>query len=511
MVIQVDKSAEEPIRDQICRQITKLVRDGLLSSGEKLPSVRELATQLDVSRKTVHNAYEELVARNILETRHGSGTYVTEMPSIAVGDNLRTRAEMETSIENQPPMRWEPYRFHSEFFLVPPSRRQRGELVKFTQASPDPALFPFQRIKQVATNMHWYPKEFFFDVGHPQGYLPLIDHLEKEMALSGVPMAETENDILLTGGFQRALALVLDRILQPGQKVAVESPTYTGILNLLIAKNIHYVPIPVDDEGMDTDYLGTVLARDEVKAVITVPTYHNPTGACLSAERREHLLRLAIRYRVPVIEDDWARWLGYNGQTPPPLKSLDAGGYVIHIGTFSKCLLPGLRIGWVTAPSSIAEPLVYAKLGAESGEGYFLQALLYEFIIRGHFAKHLRKTVKEYRKRRDAMCRALDAYLPPGCTYLHPQGGFTVWVQLPEHLLSVPLLSLCREAGVEFLPAAYCMPSRQDTAALRLAFSRTSKEEIDSGIETLCAVIGDCIDRPGLLDSGARSWEDLRQ
>ncbi len=121
-----------------------------------------------------------------------------------------------------PPMSWEPYFFKSEFFGVPRSKRHTGDLIKFTQAYPDPSLFPFERIKQVATNMLWYPKEFFFDIGNPQGYQPLVEYLEKEMALSGVPMAEGQNDIILTGGFQRALALVLGRILKPGQKVAIE-------------------------------------------------------------------------------------------------------------------------------------------------------------------------------------------------------------------------------------------------------------------------------------------------
>ncbi|MBN2083174.1 PLP-dependent aminotransferase family protein [bacterium] len=509
MIIHIDRSSKEPIQDQIRRQVIKLVRDGLLAPGEKLPSVRELAKQLDVSRKTVHTAYENLSAENIIETRHGSGTYVTPLPSVVIGSNLGTRDEMETSIENQPPMRWEPYGFNSDFFLVPPSKSKAGKLIKFTMASPDPGLFPFARIKQVTTNMLWYPKEFFFDVGHPQGYLPMIDHLEKEMALNGIPMAETENDILLTGGFQRALTLVLDRLLKPGQKVAIESPTYTGIMNLLIAKGIEYVPIPVDDEGMDTDYLGTVLTRDNIKAVITVPTFHNPTGICMSTARREHLLRLAIRFRVPIIEDDWARWLGFDGPTPPPLKTLDAGGYVIYIGTFSKCLLPGLRIGWICAPSPFALTLVYAKLGAESSEAYFQQALLYEFIVRGHFIKHLRKTNKEYRKRRDTMCRVLDEHLPAGCSFHRPKGGFTIWVKLPPKVLSVPLLSMSRELGVDFLPAPFCLPSRKDTAALRLAYSRSSESEIEEGVKILCNLIRDCIDDPKLLDSGAKSWEEL--
>jgi DNA-binding transcriptional MocR family regulator len=508
MNIHIDKESKEPIHAQIRRQIARLVRDGLLSAGEKLPSVRELSKLLNVSRKTVHTAFEELSAENIIESRQGSGTFVTSLPRVATGANLRTRAEMETSIENQPPMRWEPYHFRSDFFLIPPSRKKPEQLIKFTQANPDPALFPFQRIKQVATNMLWYPKEFFFDVGHPQGYLPLIDHLEKEMALNGIPMAETENDIILTGGFQRGLTLVLDRLLEPGQKVAIESPTYTGILNLLIAKGIDYVPIPVDEEGIDTEYLAGVMARDEIKAVVVVPTYHNPTGISMSCDRREHLLRLAIRHRIPIVEDDWARWLGYEDATPPPLKALDAGGYVIHIGTFSKCLLPGLRIGWITAPASIALPLVRAKLGAESGEGYFLHALLYEFILRGHFAKHLRKTLKEYKKRRDAMCRALDEHLPDGCNYHYPHGGFSIWVELPEHIKSLPLLARARDAGVEFLPAAYCMPSRKDSSAFRLSFSRNTIDEIKSGIETLCYILGECIDSPGLINAGLKSWED---
>jgi len=251
-----------------------------------------------------------------------------------------------------------------------------------------------------------------------------------------------------------------------------------------------------------------VMARDEIRAVITVPTFHNPTGATLTCERREHLLKLAIRHRVPIIEDDWARWLGYEGTTKPPLKALDAGGYVIHIGTFSKCLLPGLRIGWITAPAQIAEPLVYAKLGAESGEGYFTQALLYEFIIRGHFAKHLRKTLKEYKKRRDAMCRTLDECLPEGCSYQPPQGGFCVWVKLPKRLLSLPLLQRALREGVEFLPAAYCMPSRKDAPALRLSFSRTSVSDIKAGIRQLCYVIKECIDKPGLLNTGLEEWEE---
>src|SRR5205085_3922789 len=120
----------------------------------------------------------------------------------------------------------------------------------------------------------------------------------------------------------------------------------------------------------------------EVRAVITIPTFHNPTGITMSQSRREHLLRLAARHRLPIVEDDWGRLLRYEGEAPPPLKAMDAGGYVIHLGTFSKSFLPGLRIGWITSPAALAVPLVGAKMGSDRGDSFFMQALLYEFILK---------------------------------------------------------------------------------------------------------------------------------
>ena len=509
MNLSINKNSSEPVYEQIGRQIADLVRDGLLAAGEKIPSVRELARALGVSVKTVYTAYEELAAQNIIETRHGSGTFVTAQPGVVSGANLRTREEMGGPLTELPPMRWEPYYFKSEFFGVPRSKRHHDDLIRLTLASPDPSLFPFERIKQIATTMLWYPKEFFFDVGNPQGYQPLVEYLEKEMALAGVPMAQGENDIILCGGFQRALSLVLSRIIKPGQKVAIESPNYSNLLNLLMAQEIPLEAIPMDANGMDTEYLAGVLSRGEVRAIITIPTYHNPTGVTMSTERREHLIRLAARHRVPIIEDDWGRQLRFEGEAPPPLKAMDPGNYVIHIGTFSKCFLPGLRLGWITCPAQLSIPLVRAKAGADVGDSYFLQALLHEFILKGHFAKHMRKTLKEYKLRRNAMCRALKENLPAECSFRVPNGGLSVWLQLPSEMSSLALLSLARDAGVEFLPGAFCMPDRKDTPALRLSFSRNAVEDIDTGVKALCSVIADCIDDPKLLQSGAKSYEDL--
>jgi DNA-binding transcriptional MocR family regulator len=511
--ITVDKTSSEPVYEQIRRQVEDLVRQGLLASGTRIPSVRELAQRLGVTKNTVGAAYDELSARRLIETRHGSGTFVTSQLDVVNGNgngvNLHRRQEMATDLVDFPPMRWEPYFFSSDFFGMPRSRSHGDGLIRFTQAYPDPALFPFDRIKQVSANMLWSPKDYFFDLGNPQGYQPLVEYLEKEMALAGVPMAEGQNDIIITSGFQRALSLLLDFLVQPGQKVAIEAPCYVQLLNLLIAKRVGYVAIPVDSQGMDTEYLAGVLARGEVHAVITIPSFHNPTGVCMSLPRREHLLRLAMQHRVPIIEDDYGRHLRYEGRDDCLLKSLDPGGYVIHVGTFSKCFMPGLRLGWITCPSAIAVQLVRAKAGADHGDSYFLQALMYEFIAKGHFDRHLRRSRKEYKRRRDVLCDTLARCLPPECRFRVPQGGFSLWVELPEGMSSLQLLALAREAGVDFLPAAFMMPDRSDAPALRLSFARLAPEEIEQGARKLCTVIDDCIKRPDLLTAGFQAYKDL--
>lgn len=501
MIIQLNPASSEPAYTQVAAQIQQLIRDGLLEAGTKLPSVRSLARQLGVSVTTIHAAYDLLAAERLVDTLQGSGTYVTAQVGAATGLNLRTRAELNNGQDEYEPMDWSPFAFDRKFFLIPPYKHNNGNLIRFTKASPDPTLYPFKKIKQTVTNMLWSPQELFFDRGHPQGYLPLVEYLEKEMALAGVPMAEGENDIIITNGFQRALSVILRMLVKRGAKVAVEAPTYSAILNLLIAERIGYVAIPMDSQGMDTDYLAAALKRENISAVISIPTYHNPTGFTLSPSRRAHLTELSAKHKVPIIEDDWGRRLRYEGESPPPLKAIDPGGYVIHIGTFSKCFLPGLRLGWVTCPSELARNMVYAKLGADQGDSYFLQALMYEFIAKGYFDQHLRKSIKEYKRRRNAMVKALREQLPAGCSFNEPQGGFSIWLKLPPGIKSLPLLELSRQAGVDFLPAAYCMPDRQDTSALRLTFSRTPLEDIPAGIEILCDTIKRCIEDPRMLDT----------
>lgn len=509
MHIGLDRSSKVPLYRQVIEQIAGWVQGGELPPGASLPSVRQLSRDLGIGIRTVRQAYDELKASGLLEARPGGGTFVADRPAGAVLS--AEREEMLAGLGEPPPMVWEPYKFDSDFFGLPRYRGKDGPAIDLSRAQPDPALFPFERIKAVVRDMLWNPREFFFDRGHAQGYQPLVEWLEHEMSLAGVDMRPGVNEILLMGGFQRALSLLLDMLAGRGEQVAVESPTYASILNLLIAKGIQYKGVPVDGGGMDTEYLAQLLAKERIKAIITVPTYHNPTGTVLTSERRQHLLRLAVQHRVPIIEDDWGRPLRYTGKAVPPLKALDSGGYVFHVGSFSKTFLPGLRIGWITVPGDIAVTLMRAKLAADKGDSGFLQVLLHEFILKGHYDKHLRRSVKIYKARRQAMLTALKRQMPEGVSWIEPPGGLSVWVRLPRGVQSVPLLMLCRDEGLSFAPASLFMPGKADAAALRLSFSRADEQQIGEGVQTLASVLGGVLDNPEKLARLSTSYQDIMQ
>ncbi|HES57990.1 MAG TPA: PLP-dependent aminotransferase family protein, partial [Firmicutes bacterium] len=309
MHIELDRRSKVPLYKQIINLVSGWIKSGDLPPGAALPSIRQLARDLGIGQITVRQAYDELTGRGLLVSRKGSGTFVADRPAgVVLGAE---REEQDTGAGAVPPMLWDPYKFDSGFFGMPRPAGTAKSNIDLSRAQPDPELFPFARIKSVVRDMLWDPKGFFFDRGHAQGYQPLIEWLEHEMTLCGIDMREGVNEIILTGGFQRGLTLVLDLLGAHKESVAIESPTFTGILNLLTAKGIDYHAVPVDGAGMDTDYLAQLLNKERINAIITVPTYHNPTGTVLSNERRQHLINLSMRHRVPIIEDDWGRALRY--------------------------------------------------------------------------------------------------------------------------------------------------------------------------------------------------------
>jgi DNA-binding transcriptional MocR family regulator len=516
MHIQIDKNAPVPLYRQIYAEVRRLIDSGLLAAGTRLPSSRELADQLGTSRKTVLIAFQELIADRYLESRPQSGTYVVDRSALAQikGEFASSGQDKTKSAEpaESEAMDWSQYQIPGDFFSLPPERKatkQSNTPISFIRAIPDSRLFPFEQIKQITQQLLWDPKAFFFDYGHPQGYQPLIEWLEKKEALSGTAMKPGENDVVVVSGFQQGLNLLLNLLLRPGDAVAVETPTYAAILNLLIARRIPYFGIPVDANGMQVDKLKSLLKRERIGALVSIPTFQNPTGTVMPIGRRRKLLEIAAEHQLPIIEDDWAQDLRYDGPEVPSLKSLDTTGNVIRLGSFSKIFLPGLRLAWAALPSELAVGLVRMKRGVDRGDSFFLQVIMHEFILKGYLDKHIRRTKRVYKARRDALLEAMEESFPKEITWTKPHGGFSLWVNLPPKLKSMALYHYCRERGVEFAVANFFWPGKSDASGFRLSWSLLEEGEIIDGAHRLGTALHEVLADGHKLDDLAKIYGEL--
>jgi len=512
MHIQIDKNAPVPLYRQIVAEVRRLIDAGLLAAGTRLPSSRELAEKLDVSRKTVLIAFQELIAERYLESRPQSGTFVVDRSALADISSEPARLEEEEEQAGEKIMDWEPYQIPGGFFSLPPQReatKQTTKPISFIKALPDSRLFPFEQIKQITQQLLWDPKAFFFDYGHPQGYQPLVEYIEQKEALAGVAMAPGKNDVVVVSGFQQGLNLLSNLIFRPGEAVIVEQPTYAAILNHLIARRIPYYGVPVDDKGMKVSEVEKILKKEKIGAILTIPTFHNPTGTVLPLNRRKKLIEIAAEHQVPIIEDDWARNLRYDGPDVPSLKSLDEPGVVIRLGSFSKIFLPGLRLAWVTLPSELAVPLVRMKRGCDRGDSFFLQVIMHEFILKGYLDKHIRRTKRIYKSRRDALLETMEETFPGELEWTKPHGGFSLWVNLPKKIKSLALYHYCRERGAEFAVANFFWPGKQDASGFRLSWSLLEEGEIIDGATRLGQSLKDVMKDHHILDDLAKIYGEL--
>jgi GntR family transcriptional regulator / MocR family aminotransferase len=244
--------------------------------------------------------------------------------------------------------------------------------------------------------------------------------------------------------------------------------------------------VPVDRHGMQVEMLEKLLQQHHPKLIYTIPTFHNPTGTCLSSQRRIQLIVLADRYNIPILEDDFVGDLRYEGRNQPALKALDPGGRVIYVSTFSKILMPGLRVGFLVAEGPIYDYLVNFKRVNDLATSTLIQRALEAYVTVGRYQSYLRRSCQIFHKRRDAMLSAIQRYLPAEVSLDPPQGGLFIWVQLPEKLSSEKLLFLAGEEGVIFAPGNGFFPDGMGGRSwLRLNFVAQGPDEIEEGIKRL--------------------------
>jgi len=359
------------------------------------------------------------------------------------------------------------------------------EVISFSGGLPASEALPMDELAAAAERALSRGGAAAVQYGVTEGIGPLRELVADRARTRGIPA--TADDVLIVSGALQGVDLVGRLFLDPGDRVVTEAPTFLGALQSFSA----YEPVvrcaPLDDGGVCLDVLEEHL-RARPKLYYALPTFQNPTGVTLARERRPALVELAARHGVPIVEDDPYCDLRYEGEDLPPLAAFDPER-VIHLGSFSKILAPGLRVGWVVAPAPIRRKLTVLKQGADLHTGTFVQRLVYEAARDGFLDRHIPHVRALHRERRDAMLAALERYFPPGVRWTRPQGGLFLWVTLPEGLDAGELLRAALRENVAFVPGSPFFPNGGGSHCLRLNFSYSPPAAIDAGIRRLGGVL----------------------
>jgi len=377
---------------------------------------------------------------------------------------------------------------------------EKPDLISFAGGLPAPEVFPLAQFREAAERVLTQSGPQSLQYSTTEGCYALREMIARHAARYGI-VVQPEN-ILITSGSQQALDLLGKVFVNSGDRIAVERPTYLGALQAWNAYQAQFLGIGMDDEGMRTDELESVL-RSGPKFLYALPNFQNPTGVTMSLKRRAVLIEVADHYGVPIIEDDPYGQLRYEGEHLPSLAVMDArardskplSGNVIYLSTFSKTLAPGLRLAWVVAPVEVIQKLVQAKQGTDLHTGTFVQLVAYELARGGFLDKHVQYIRSVYGARRDAILAALAQHMPAGVRWTKPQGGLFIWAILPEHLDATDILREAIEERVAFVPGSPFYDDGSGKNTMRLNFSNATPEKIEEGIARLGAVVRRALER----------------
>ena len=475
MDISIDRSSDEPIYRQVVRRIQEMIHTGALPEGFRLPPERRLADSLGVNRSTVLNAYRELKALGLVDSHVGRGTAVIRPPSAplqAVGVPWRQLFRDSAA------------RSHDPIIAELLAAADRKDVISFSIGLPAPELLPLETLEGLTTEIMRDSGSAPFLHCPTEGHTPLRETLARWVTSRGIHAKTSE--VLVLSGSQQGLDLASRVFIDPGDVVVVEEPTYVGALQAFRAAQARVIGVPLDKDGMRTDILASVLEHHRPKLIYTLPTFQNPSGAVMSLDRRRCLLELAARWQVPILEDDPYSELRYQGDALPSLKALDEHDQVLYLSTFSKVVLPGLRIGYFVVPPVVLRQLVQVKQSADLHSNSFGQYLLERFVSNGHFAAHVERLKGVYCRRRDAMAGALGREESMELRFDVPRGGFYIWCKLPDGIEQSTLMAHAASRGVSFLPGRACFAADPPENAIRLNFTYCCEESIGEGVERLC-------------------------
>ena len=464
VTIALDRSSATSLYRQLYDHVRNAILSGRLAPGTRLPSTRELASELNIARNTVLNTFEQLYAESYLERRVGDGTYVShQLPD----DLLRVNNQQSTQTHRK--------RANAAGFMAVSVANYSGPPRPFRTGTPAFDAFPYKLWGRLLAQRWSNSAGEMLQYSDSAGYLPLRKAIAAYISTTrGVRC--TPEQLIITSGSQHALEIVIRTVLKTGDKVWIEDPGFLGARASFIAANANLVPVPVDNEGLNT--ASGIERCSDPNLIYVTPSHQYPLGSTLSLSRRLALVKLAARCGAWIIEDDYDSEFRYVGRPLAALQGLDTEQRVIYIGTLSKVLFPSIRIGYIVAPPDLFDALLSARCLGGHQSATLDQAVLADFISQGHFARHIRRMRVLYAERQQALVNAAKRELN-GLLEIKPSdAGMHLLGWLPEHVDDQQAFRKATAAGVEVTPlSAYCIepPKR---GALRLGYTGYKSREI---------------------------------
>lgn len=461
--IYIDKNLDTALYVQLYENIKTLIQEGKLQD-EKLPSIRSLSKKLEVNNITVINAYKLLEQEGYVYSIRGSGTYIKKLPHI---DELPyiEEGDIELMVSG----------------ILPISK----DSINFASVSPTSDLFPIKEFKHTLVEVLDRDGGKAFLYPEITGYEPLRDSISKFL-LEHYQTIVSKDEILITSGGQQGLDIISKTLINQGDTIIVENPTYSGAMAVFRSRGARIIGIPMEKDGINVDLLEAYIKKYNPKFIYIMTNYQSPTTYSYSSEKKVKLLKLANLYDFYIIEDDFLTDLSFQDSERFPLKAMDINNKVIFIKSFSKIFMPGVRIGFITLPNSLFKNIVKAKHTTDISSSGFLQRAFDLYLRKGYWKSHISNVKKVYEEKYLLMINELSRLKDYNIEFLPPKGGLCIWLKLPKNIDGFQLYQECVDNNLALVPGkVFFIDDSVYSNFIRLSFGSVSDKDIIKGISIL--------------------------
>ncbi|GIO62401.1 aminotransferase-like domain-containing protein [Paenibacillus cineris] len=471
----LDKSSPVPLHRQIYEYMQGKIMNGEWPVGTRIPPQRELAARFQVNRSTVVYALGELAANGLIESKVGQGTVVVNNTWNLLAAGPAPDWNRYVRAGAYPP--------NIQLIQRINQAEARADIIRLGTGELSPELLPAAHMQEVIGKGRG--RHLSLGYSEPKGSRFLRETLSEYLRSKGI--FASPSSILIVSGALQGLQLISVGLLQPGSTVLTETPSYLNSIHVFQSAGIRLAGVPMDLEGIRPDAVGPAKRQHQAGLLYTIPSFHNPTGRVMSGKRREELMKAAALERLPVIEDDVYGDLWMDAPPPPPLKSADSQGLVLYMGSMSKTLGPGLRIGWVAGPEPVIDRLADIKMQTDYGASSLSQYAVAEWLSTGRYEPHLADIRQKLKLRRDFALSILQQYFQDMATWEIPGGGFYIWLRLHVPIPVHQLFEQALKEGILLNPGQ--IYDRHDRQHLRLSYAYASLHDLERGLIRLAGMI----------------------